>query len=252
MSEVKSADREALEAQVKALKELIEVARAVVSTLDLDTVLQAILTSAMHFAETPAGSVALYDEKKHDLSLHAHSGLTADFVKQERWDVTPGGLTDQVLNARKIYFVEDTDNVQFSQNPMMIKEGIRSLVCVPLILRDRIVGILYLDDYVPRIFDKEKMNLLSVLSSFAAMAIYNAKLHNKTKILAITDALTGLHNHRHFHKIFNTESAGRNATRRTCQSSCLMLTILRSLMTSSDIPLVTMYWLVSVRSSPAR
>ena len=88
---------------------------------------------------------------------------------------------------------------------MMIKEGIQSLVCVPLVLHDRVVGILYLDDYVPRVFDKEKMNLLSVLSSFAAMAIYNAKLHNKTRVLAITDALTGLYNHRHFHQIFNTE-----------------------------------------------
>ena len=113
MPKVVSTDREALEAQVKALKELIEVAKAVVSTLDLDTVLQAILTSAMHFAETPAGSVALYDEKKHALSLHAHSGLTADFINQERWDVAPGGLTEQVLNAREIYFVENTANASF-------------------------------------------------------------------------------------------------------------------------------------------
>ena len=252
MSEVNSADREALEAQVKALKELIEVAKAVVSTLDLDTVLQAILTSAMHFAETPAGSVALYDEKKHDLSLHAHSGLTADFVKQERWDVTPGGLTDRVLNARKIYFVEDTDNVQFSQNPMMIKEGIRSLVCVPLLLRDRIVGILYLDDYVPRIFDKEKMNLLSVLSSFAAMAIYNAKLHNKTKILAITDALTGLHNHRHFHQIFNTELSRSKRYKKDLSIIMLDVDDFKKFNDQYGHSTGDLYWLQSVRSSPAR
>ena len=48
--------REMLEAEVVALKDLIEVAGAVVSTLDLDTVLRHILTSAMRFAETPAGS----------------------------------------------------------------------------------------------------------------------------------------------------------------------------------------------------
>lgn len=198
-------ERDALEAQVKALKELIEVAKAVVSTLDLDTVLQAILTSAMHFAETPAGSVGLYDENKHELSLHAHSGLTADFIKKERWDVSPGGLTEQVLKAREIFFVENTATANFSQNPMMVREGIQSLVCVPLTFGDRVMGVLYLDDFVPRVFDKERMNLLSVLSSFAAMAIYNAKLHNRTKLLAITDALTGLYNHRHFHHIFSIE-----------------------------------------------
>jgi diguanylate cyclase (GGDEF)-like protein len=198
-------ERAALEAQVKSLKELIEVAKAVVSTLDLDTVLQAILTSAMHFAETPAGSVGLYDEKKQELSLHAHSGLTADFIKNERWEVSPGGLTEQILKAGEIFFVEDVTTAGFSQNPLMVKEGIRSLVCVPLVFGERIMGVLYLDDFVPRVFDKERMNLLSVLSSFAAMAIYNAKLHNRTKLLAITDALTGLYNHRHFHQIFSTE-----------------------------------------------
>src|SRR3954464_15697280 len=109
MHQCDSCSKESLESQVKALKDLIEVAKAVVSTLDLDTVLQAILTSAMGFAETPAGSVALYYDSKRELSLHAHSGLTADFVKMERWEVNPGGLTEQVLKAGEIFFVEDTE-----------------------------------------------------------------------------------------------------------------------------------------------
>jgi len=205
MSQADDSSREALEAQVKALKDLIEVARAVVSTLDLDTVLQAILTSAMRFAATPAGSIALFDDKKQEFALHAHSGLTADFVKKERWDASPGGLTEQVLNAGEIFFVEDTSKTPYFKNPIAIKEGIRSLVCVPLVLHDRIVGVLYLDDFIPREFDREKLKLLSVLSSFAAMAIYNAKLHNRTKLLAITDALTGLHNHRYFQQVFGQE-----------------------------------------------
>ena len=50
MAECDASKMEVLESQVRALKDLIEVAKAVVSTLDLDTVLQAILTSAMGFA----------------------------------------------------------------------------------------------------------------------------------------------------------------------------------------------------------
>ncbi|ACH38221.1 sensor diguanylate cyclase, GAF domain-containing [Citrifermentans bemidjiense Bem] len=197
--------KELLESQVKALKDLIEVAKAVVSTLDLDTVLQAILNSAMGFAETPAGSVALYYDAKRELSLHAHSGLTADFVKKERWEVAPGGLTEQVLSAGEIFLIEDTEKTPFFKNPIALNEGIRSLVCVPLIFQSRIVGILYLDDFKPREFDREKMNMLSILASFAAMAIHNATLHKRTKLLAITDSLTGLHNHRYFKQYFRQE-----------------------------------------------
>jgi diguanylate cyclase (GGDEF)-like protein len=205
MTEVDDSKKNELESQVKGLKDLIEVAKAVVSTLDLDTVLQAILTSAMGFAETPAGSVALYYDTKRELALHAHSGLTADFVKTERWTVTPGGLTDQVLKAGEIFFIEDTDRTSFFNNPIALNEGIRSLVCVPLVFQSRIMGILYLDDFRPRQFDREKLNLLAILASFAAMAIHNATLHKRTKLMAITDSLTGLHNHRYFKQYFKQE-----------------------------------------------
>jgi len=200
-----SSKEESLELQVKALKDLIEVAKAVVSTLDLDTVLQAILTSAMGFAQTPAGSVALYYDARRELSLHVHSGLTADFVKNERWEVTPGGLTEQVLTAGEIFFVEDTEKTPFFNNPVALNEGIRSLVCVPLVFQGKVLGILYLDDFAPREFDRNKLNMLSILASFAAMAIHNATLHKRTKLMAITDSLTGLHNHRYFKQYFRQE-----------------------------------------------
>lgn len=205
MEQCNQCEKALLESQVRALEELIEVARAVVSTLDLDTLLQAILNSAMHFADAPAGSIALYDDTRAELSLHAHAGLTADFIKHERWELKPGGLTEQVLQAGEILFVEDTEQTSFFRNPLALNEGIRSLICIPLCVHDQIVGVLYLDDFVPRKFDRGKMKLLSVLASFAAMAIDNAKLHNRTKLMAITDALTGLHNHRYFQQVFRQE-----------------------------------------------
>ncbi|GFO61941.1 GGDEF domain-containing protein [Geomonas silvestris] len=205
MAECDDSKTAELESQVKALKDLIEVAKAVVSTLDLDTVLQAILTSAMGLASTPAGSVALYNEERQELSLHAHAGLTADFVKKERWTVAPGGLTDRVLKAGEISFIEDTAKASFFKNPIAINEGIRSLICVPLVFQSRIMGILYLDDFEPRQFDRDRLNLLSILASFAAMAIHNATLHKRTKLMAITDSLTGLHNHRYFKQFFKQE-----------------------------------------------
>jgi diguanylate cyclase (GGDEF)-like protein len=208
MTEPDDIKTDALESQVKGLRNLVEVAKAVVSTPDLDTVLQAILTSAMGFAETPAGSVALYHDARRELSLHAHAGLSAEFVKNERWTVTPGGLTDQVLRAGEIFFIEETEGTGFFTNPIALSEGIRSLICVPLVFQGRIMGILYLDDFKPRQFDREKLDLLSILASFAAMAIHNASLHNRTKLMAITDSLTGLHNHRYF-KLFFKQEMGR-------------------------------------------
>src|SRR6266508_1561479 len=173
-----------LESQIIALNELIAVAKAVVSTLDLDAVLQAILTSAMGFTGTPAGSVALYDDRKKKLNLQVHSGLSADFVKNERWSLVSGGLTERALNTGEIVVIEDIEKTDFFKNPIILKEGIHSIVCMPLTFQSEVVGILYLDDFVPRRFEREKMDLLAVLASFAAMAIHNATLHKRTRLMA--------------------------------------------------------------------
>ena len=149
-----------LQEQVRALNDLIDVAHASVSTIDLDALLKAILESAMRFTAIPAGSVALYDNRTGSLTLRAHSGLSPNFVERSSWPLTPGGLTDQLLQHDEILFVEDTEQVDFFNNPLAVKEGIRSLICIPLVTKGSIHGVLYLDDFVPRQFDKDRMNLL--------------------------------------------------------------------------------------------
>lgn len=197
--------KEELEKQILALNDLIAVAQASVSSIDLDPLLEAILESAMRFTDMPAGSVALYNSRTGQLTLRAHVGLSHEFVACDTWVVTPGGLTDQLIRQEEILFVEDTEKVAFFKNPLAVHEGIRSLICIPLVTKGGIQGILYLDDFNPRVFDPSRMSLLSVLASFAAMSIENATLHQETRQMAITDVLTGLYNRRYFDKVLPQE-----------------------------------------------
>lgn len=196
-----------LERELKGLKDLLNVAQVVVSSLDLDEVLQNILLSAMTMADMPAGTVALYDEASGKLQLHAHAGLSDAFVSHDRWTVKPGGLTYEILDRGEPFIVEDTEEAGFFNNPLALAEGIRSLIAIPLKMQQKIVGVLYVDDFKPRHFDAERLRMLSVLASFASMSIDNARLHMRTVQLACTDGLTGLYNHRQFKKMFNEEMA---------------------------------------------
>lgn len=194
-----------LEEEVSALRDLLEVARAVVSSLELDQVLQVILTSALRFADMPAGSIALYDTVQGELSLHACQGLSPEFADTERWEILPGGVTDRAVSGGDILFISDTEISPFPIHPTVLREGVRSVVSIPLKVQSRVAGILYLFDFVPREFDRERIKLLDVLASFAAMAIDNAQLHARTRLMAITDALTGLYNRRYFQEMFSRE-----------------------------------------------
>ena len=196
--------------QVQGLKGILNIAQVVVSSLELDEVLQNILHSAMATMDMPAGTIALYDASSCQLELHAHAGLSEKFVALDRWRVTTGGLTQEILERGEVFIVEDTASADFFNNPVAIEEGIRSLIAVPLKIHKRTIGVLYLDAFEPRTFDVEKLELLSVLSSFATMSIDHARLHKRTLQLACTDGLTGLYNHRQFKKLFADEVARAN------------------------------------------
>lgn len=198
-----STDR--IEEELRGLKAVLSVAQVVVSSLDLDEVLQNILCSAMGIMDIPSGSIALYEEATSALTLHAHEGLSEAFVAKDRWRVKKGGLTHRILEEGELFVVEDTAIADFFNNPLALEEGIRSLIAVPLKIQDKIVGILYLDDFVPRRFPESRLQLLSILGSFASMSIDNARLHEKTRRMACTDGLTGLYNHRQFKKMLEEE-----------------------------------------------
>ena len=196
--------------KIEGLKGILNVAQVVVSSLNLDEVLQNILHSAMAVMDMPAGTIALYDMESSQLELHAHAGLSEKFVILDRWRASPGSLTHEILDRGELFVMKDTESADFFNNPLAIEEGIRSLVAVPLKIHKRTIGILYLDDFKPREFLEEKLELLSILTSFATMSIDHARLHESVMKLACTDGLTGLYNHGQFKKHFAEEVTRAN------------------------------------------
>jgi len=212
---MKNIDDTRLVEQVQGLKGILNVAQVVVSSLELDEVLQNILHSAMAVMDMPAGSIALYDAESSQLELRAHAGLSEQFVALDSWRVNSGGLTYEILDRGELLIIKDTETADFFNNPLAIKEGIRSMIAAPLKIQKKTIGVLYLDDFKPREFFEEKLELLSILTSFATMSIDHARLHEKTAQLACTDGLTGLYNHRQFKKNFVDEVSRANRYNKT-------------------------------------
>lgn len=189
----------------KRLLDIVETARAVVSHLDLDKLLSTILKKAMEITRTQAGSIALYTPKTATMRIHAHRGFSRSFIGNHEWKVRRGGLTDRIIKSPKATIINDTTNKAFFTNPVAVREGIKSLICVPLIYSSDIVGILYVDDFTSRKFDREDLQAIEILGSFASIAIHNARAHSSIKQLAITDGLTGLFNRRYFEDLLSRE-----------------------------------------------
>ena len=79
--------------------------------------------------------------------------------------------------------------------------GERSCLLVPLIFQEKVIGCLQLiERRRQHLFSARDRDLAATLAALAAVAIQNARLHGQLEALAITDGVTGLYNHRHFHE----------------------------------------------------
>lgn len=163
-----------------------------------EEMLSTIVECAISLVETPAGSIALYDEADGTMEMVAYQGFSKKFSKKTRWTVKKGGLTDHILNQDKAVVISDMSKFEGIDRPAIVAEGIQSLIAIPLVSDRKTIGILYVDDFKPRTFTKKDESTLALLATQASVAIDKLQLLERTKKLAITDELTSLYNHRYF------------------------------------------------------
>lgn len=187
------------------LADIIRTARSVVSQLDLDRALSITLKKAMDLTQTTAGSIALYYAASRSLRIHAHRGFPRTFIDDHEWAVRPGSLAERALRSRTVMVVSTATDRRFFSGPAGVDDGLKSLVCIPLIHHREAVGILFVDDLTQRRFPKAVLRELEILASFASIAIHHARMHTDVKHQAITDGLTGLFNRRSFESLLSRE-----------------------------------------------
>ena len=190
--------KEEIERLLFEYQSLYELGLKFTATDQLERLYHHVIDYAVRLTDTPAGSLAVFDEKRGEMYFGAVKGFTKGFSKNVRWKLRKAGLTSSILNQKHPLVIPDVKKFRSFDNPIMLREGIRSLMAAPLWAEGRIIGILYVDDFVPRNFKPREISLLSLLSTIAAMAIDKTRMLESSRLLAITDELTRLYNHRYF------------------------------------------------------
>jgi signal transduction histidine kinase len=164
------------------LKALGEVSRAVSSTLNLETVLTTIVTQAVQLSGTAGGVVYEYDEAKQEFYPRVTHQMGEELVEAVRG--TPIRLGEAAIGqaavSRAPLQVPDTlDEHDYGTKhlqPILARLGYRSLLAVPLLREERIVGGLVVWRREPGKFSVEVVNLLQTFATQSVLAIENARL----------------------------------------------------------------------------
>ncbi|VAX10618.1 GGDEF domain protein [hydrothermal vent metagenome] len=184
--------------RLKEHEALYKIGIMLTSSESEDELLHTILECATELTHTPAGSIALYDETDGSMEVMSFYGFSDGYTSKLNWTIRQGGLTEYILNRDEPVVIENIDTFDGADGSSIQVEGIKSLIAMPLVVERKTIGIIYVDDFVPRCFSEENKSILTLLATQAAIAIEKMQLFERVKKLAVTDGLTGLFNHRHF------------------------------------------------------
>ncbi len=173
----------ALAQQTAQLKRILEISQTLAGTFDLAEVLRLILAAATELTDTETGSILLLDQSGSELYFAATSSPQRDQLMQLRVPAV-GSLAGSILVAGKPMVVEDVqrDPRHYVGVDQKIDFQSRSLLGVPLMLRDKSIGVLEaLNKHGGEPFSDEDGQLLMTLAAQAAVAIENAQLVTSLK-----------------------------------------------------------------------
>jgi len=161
---------------VQQLARLVEVSVTLNSTLDPDQLLRFIIRTAAELLECETASILLYNEKRGELNFISASS------ESEKLAEIPvpleGSIAGAIFRENKPYLNNnvDTDPRHFTQVGEKIQFHPRSLVGVPMCIREKTTGVLEAVNKRRGEFTETDMQILAVIASQAAVAIHNARL----------------------------------------------------------------------------
>ncbi len=192
--------------QLQELGLFHDVAKALTSSLNLDSILQTIMEKMAEYFRPDTWSLLMVDEEKQELYFAIAVGDAAEALKTVRLKLGEG-IAGWVAQHGESLLVPDvyTDPRFAKRIDEMTKWQTRSIICIPLKSKHRVLGVIQLINVDMEGFGGNEMLLLQALADYAAIAIDNARAVEKIQELTITDDCTGLYNARHLYKTLEAE-----------------------------------------------
>src|SRR6201996_8708803 len=187
----------------KDLRVFHDVARALTSSLDLDSILGAIMQQMEQFFEPESWSLLIVDEEQQNLYYAVAAGkFSGD--RNLRVDMGEGIAGWVARHGEPVIVSEPGSDPRFATSHGAAS-AVRSAICIPLRSRDRTLGVIELLNYRASTLTDETMAFLRVLCDYAAIAIQNVRAVERIQELTIIDDWTGLFNSRHLFSVTESE-----------------------------------------------
>jgi GAF domain-containing protein len=153
-----------------------EVSRSLTSTLDIAEVTHLIARLTAEAANVKGCSIFLLKERNKRLELIANHGLSQQYLQKGPLDADRS--LAECLDGKPVHAFDVLTDPRVQYPAEARAEGIASMLSVPMVLKDRMIGVLRLYTSSPHHFPEDEVDFASALAELGAIALENARLHS--------------------------------------------------------------------------
>jgi signal transduction histidine kinase len=162
------------------LAALYQVSRALGSSLDLDATLQVVMDAAIRLTRAERGFLMLDDDGR-GLVFRVARDAAGTALDQSRFQISHTIVDEIMATGQPVITTNARQDPRFSTQDSVVQFALRSILAVPLSVRGRAIGVLYVDNKIRAgLFGPGDLELLNAFAGQAAMAIDNARLYTQT------------------------------------------------------------------------
>ncbi|MFH1037304.1 MAG: sensor domain-containing diguanylate cyclase [PVC group bacterium] len=182
---------------------LVEIGKLLTSSLDLDEILQLIISRASRLIPAENWSLLLKNQETGELTFAVVEGSKKESLRG--FCLPPGqGIAGCVAQSGHPEFVADVQSDTRFYREMDARSGFttRSVVCLPLKIHGKTLGVMEIVNVEDiEVFKERDLPVLQALADYAAIAIENSRYVSTVRRLSIIDEYTGLYNVRHLYRV---------------------------------------------------
>ncbi|MFP4321704.1 MAG: GAF domain-containing protein [Anaerolineales bacterium] len=172
--------RETLDAQqpeLAQLRALVRTMAAISSTLDLNHILNNVMDTFIELTEAERGLIVLRDPDTHELDFRIVRGMDEMTMHKGSFLVSRTVVEDVASKGQPVITTNALEDKRYSAQESIISYAVRSIICVPLKVKEDVIGVAYADHrYRKELFGEKETNFLMGFANQAAVAIENARL----------------------------------------------------------------------------
>ena len=165
------------------IEALSKIAQVITSDMYLDDILKLIVTVTAQTLGSKICSIMLADEKSQELVIRATQSISEDYNKKPPLKIGEGIAGKAAEEKRAISIYNVIQEKEYKYKDIARKNGLVSLLCVPLMVKGRVIGVINLYTSKLHKFTKNEVNMLTAVANQAAMVIENTELMVRTRVI---------------------------------------------------------------------